>query len=94
MEPLLSIALRLPDGEELRGPLDRDCLTTDLSGLDLPTYGGMVWLGDLPNERQGIPIYTRGTWQELWTGEMAYWDPDRWLRLGGSCPHRSRRPSP
>jgi hypothetical protein len=83
-KPANEIALRLADGEELRGPLDRDYPSLDLEGLDVPRYGGMVRLGDLPNEKQGIPIYTRKPGQEDWTREMAYWDPD--LLIDGKLP--------
>jgi hypothetical protein len=74
--PASEIAMRLSDGEELRGPLDRDYQSIDVSGLNLPSYGGMYRLGDLPKEQQGIPIYTRKPGQTEWTRELAYWDPD------------------
>ena len=78
------IALRLSDGEELRGPLDRDYQAIDVSGLNLTTYNGMYRLGDLPKEKQGVPIYTRKPGQEQWTRETAYWDPD--LLVEGKLP--------
>lgn len=82
--PANEIALRLPDGEELRGPLDRDYPPIDLSGLKLKSYGGFTRVGDLPKERQGVPIYTRKPGQEQWTREVAFWDPD--LLVSGRLP--------
>lgn len=82
--PASEIALRLLDGEELRGPLDRDYASIDVAGLNLKTYGGMVRLGDLPREKQGIPIYTRKPGQTDWTRETAHWDPD--LLVEGKLP--------
>lgn len=74
--PANEIALRLADGEELRGPLDRDYQTIDVSGLNLRSYGGMYRLGDLPKEKQGVTIYTRKPGKHEWTREIATWDPD------------------
>jgi hypothetical protein len=82
--PASEIALRLSDGEELRGPLDRDYQTIDVSGMNLKSYNGLYRLGDLPKEKQGVPIYTRKPGQEQWTREMALWDPD--LLVGGKLP--------
>jgi hypothetical protein len=82
--PANEIAMRLADGEELRGPLDRDYQSLDLTGLNLKTYGGLVRLGDLPKDKQGIPIYARKPGQDDWTREMAYWDPD--LLIEGRLP--------
>jgi hypothetical protein len=82
--PATEIALRLSDGEELRGPLDRDYQAIDVSGLNLTTYNGMYRLGDLSQEKQGVPIYTRKPGQEQWTRKMAYWDPD--LLVEGKLP--------
>jgi hypothetical protein len=78
--PASDIALRLPDGEELRGPFDRDYEAIDVSGLNLTTYDGFYRLGDLPKEKQGVPIYTRKPGQEQWTRETASWDPDLLIR--------------
>lgn len=75
-KPASEIALRLPDGEELRGPLDRDYASIDTAGLNIPKYDGLVRLGDLPKDKQGIPIYTRKPGQKDWTRETAQWDPD------------------
>ena len=78
--PASEIALRLPDGEELRGPLETDWEAIDVSGLDLKTYHGCYRLGDLPKEKQGVPIFTRKPGQEQWTRETAFWDPDLLVR--------------
>lgn len=78
--PASEIALRLSDGEELRGPLDRDYPAIDVSGLDLRSYDGMYRLGDLPRERQGVPIYSRRPGEHDWTRESAFWDPDLLVR--------------
>ena len=75
-KPATEIAMRLSDGEEIRGPLDRDYQSVDVSGLKIKSYGGMYRLGDLPKEKQGITIYTRKPGQSAWTRETAYWDPD------------------
>ncbi|MBM3804280.1 MAG: exo-alpha-sialidase [Acidimicrobiia bacterium] len=39
-KPASEIALRLSDGEELRGPLETDIVEIDVSGLNLKTYAG------------------------------------------------------
>jgi hypothetical protein len=83
--PGTEMALRLPDGEELRGPLSRDFERIDVSGLNLKTYAnGRYRLGDLPKEKQGVRIFSRKPGQEQWTPEAAYWDPD--LLVGGELP--------
>jgi hypothetical protein len=82
--PATEIALRLADGEELRGPLDRDLQPIDFTGLNLKTYNGRYRLGDLPKEKQGVPIYTRKPGQEQWTRETVTWDPD--LLIGRTLP--------
>jgi len=82
--PANEIVLRLPDGEELRGPLERDYKPIDVAGLNLKTYAGRVRLGDLPKEQQGVPIYSRKPGQNEWTRETATWDPD--LLVGGAIP--------
>ncbi len=74
--PATEIVLRLPDGEELRGPFDRDVPRIDFTGLNPRRVEGLARLGDLPKERQGIPIFTRKPGQTDWTRETAYWDPD------------------
>jgi len=83
--PGTEMALRLPDGEELRGSLSRDFEVIDFSGLNLKTYdNGRRRLGDLPKDRQGVPIFTRRPGQDQWTRETAYWDSD--LLVGGDLP--------
>ena len=74
--PACDIALRLPDGEELRGPLETDNRELDVAGLNLKTYDGFYRYGDLPREMQGLRIYSRPANVEQWTEETAYWDPD------------------
>jgi len=83
--PATEMALRLRDGEELRGLLDRDYEVVDVSGLNLRAYpNGRHRLGDLPKEKQGVPIFARKPGQQQWTRETAYWDPD--LLVGGTLP--------
>lgn len=74
--PACEIALRLPDGEELRCPEPWLSKRIEIGGRNLKTYGGYYRLGDLPREMQSVPLLTRKPGEEKWTEEQAFWDPD------------------
>lgn len=74
--PASEIALRLPDGEELRCLEPYTSKRIEVGSLKLKTHGGFYRLGDFPKEMQSVPLLTRKPGEAGWTVEKAYWDPD------------------
>ncbi|MBM3802386.1 MAG: exo-alpha-sialidase [Acidimicrobiia bacterium] len=76
--PRSEIAFRLADGEEIR--YQRRFMDFDLGDPQVKPYSGNYYrLGDLPRDKQEIPMLTRKPGEEKWTEGKAFWDPDTLL---------------
>ncbi|MBM3803328.1 MAG: exo-alpha-sialidase [Acidimicrobiia bacterium] len=76
--PRTDIAFRLADGEEIR--YQRRFMDFDLGDPQVKPYSGNYYrLGDLPRDKQEIPMLTRKPGEEKWTEGKAFWDPDTLL---------------
>lgn len=85
-KPATEIALRLPDGEELRCLEPLTGRKIDVSGLNLKSYSGYYRVGDLPKEMQGVTMFVRKPGVEGWVEEKTYWDPDFLFKDGQELP--------
>ncbi|MDA0659975.1 MAG: sialidase family protein [Planctomycetota bacterium] len=77
--PLSDIAFQSTDGEEIRYRMRS--IDFDRDDPQIKPYSGDYYrLGDLPRDRQAIPMFTRKPGEEHWTEGQAFWDPDTLLR--------------